>query len=208
MIQEKTLIAFIDHYDSFSRNVIGWLEAANADRFEILHVYSDDNANMDRLRDLPVPLVLSPGPKAPRDNPLTLRLVEKALGQRPILGVCLGHQILAYVHGGAVERSAAARHGATRQIQVHHSRDLFSRMPTSFNAAAYNSLTVSQAVLNNAKVALLATCENDEVQALRFDAGAVPAFGVQFHPESFLSDSCNGMAAYWLGAAAAWRQPL
>ena len=203
----KSPIAFIDHYDSFSRNVLGWLEAANADRIQLLHIYCDDIDSIERLYKFPIPLVLSPGPKAPCDNLYTMRLIDKWLGRCPILGVCLGHQMLASAFGAKIEKSLVPRHGATRTIKKVNDEDLLVGMPATFRVAAYNSLTVAASILNQSEVTLLATCEHHEIQSLRFMGfpDSVPAYGVQFHPESFISESCEAIAEFWIASVVAWQ---
>src|SRR5688572_30515727 len=98
-------VALIDHYDSFTFNVLDWL-AAGTPPLDVRYVAGDDAAALAALASAPCPLVLSPGPRAPADAPATLSLLQALLGKVPILGVCLGHQMLAHAAGAAVVRGS------------------------------------------------------------------------------------------------------
>ncbi len=190
-------LALIDHYDSFTFNVIDWLEQDPDVKVE--RVCFDDEAAMAALAAAPVPLVLSPGPKRPEDARATLALVQKLLGKTPILGICLGHQLLAHLAGARIVPGSAPFHGSTREIRPLRSGGLFAGLgAASFRAATYNSLVVEEATLP-APWRVTARCELGEVQAIaREVAGDADAFGIQFHPESFLSESAALLRGNWL----------
>lgn len=194
-------LALIDHYDSFTFNVIDWLERDPAVVCE--RVSFDDEAGMARLLAAPCPLVLSPGPKRPEDAASTLALLQKLLGNVPILGVCLGHQMLAHLAGARIVPAAAPFHGSTRKILPLTSSGLLAGLPLSgFHAALYNSLVVDEGSLP-APWVVTARCEQNEVQAIaRLVPGRAPAFGIQFHPESFLSENADLLRTNWLRLAA------
>jgi anthranilate synthase component 2 len=199
-------LVLVDHYDSFTFNVIGWLSAAG---FDVRRIAFDDAAAMAALLAAPEPFVLSPGPRAPADAPQSLALVRNLQGTVPILGVCLGHQLLAAAAGAAIRRGRAPFHGATRQIRVGPdvgASPLAAALPPAFAAATYNSLVIDAATLP-APWRVLATCaEEGEVQMIAWEPpGRAPAYGVQFHPESFLSERQEALAAAWLGIVSAWR---
>lgn len=191
-------LALIDHYDSFTFNVIDWLErdpAVTVDR-----VAFDDEAALRRLESAAVPVVLSPGPKRPEDQPQTLALLRKILGRTPILGICLGHQQLALLAGARIVAGAEPFHGATRAVHPSASQGLFADMPP-FRAATYNSLVVEPGTLPSPWI-VTACCERGEIQAIeRVVPGDAPAFGIQFHPESFLSEFASVLRRNWLAAA-------
>lgn len=190
-------LALIDHYDSFTFNVIEWL-ARSVPHLDLLHIAFDDSAALDRLTNDPLPLILSPGPKRPDDAPLTLAVLQKLTGRVPILGICLGAQMLAHTAGAKIARAKAPFHGSTRRIAVLESNPLLGAAGTVWRAAVYNSLTVDVRTLPSPWRAL-AVDEQDELQALvRFVPGEAPAYGLQFHPESFLSDGCEALAVNWL----------
>jgi anthranilate synthase/aminodeoxychorismate synthase-like glutamine amidotransferase len=181
-------IALIDHYDSFTYNVLDWL-ASGPEGLEVACVAYDDARSMAVLAAEPVPLVLSPGPKRPEDAEPTVALVRRLLGRVPIFGVCLGHQILAHVSGATIVRSRDPHHGTTRTITPRAPvAPLFAGMPPSFAAATYNSLVVDPATLAPGW-RQTAVCDRGECQGLAYEpAGSAPAYGVQFHPESYLSE--------------------
>ena len=93
-------IAFIDHYDSFSFNVLDWLECASRGKIAVKKIVAKDEASLARLKYSPIPIVISPGPGRPGDYPRTLDLIKNVMDQVPILGVCLGHQMLREIAGG------------------------------------------------------------------------------------------------------------
>lgn len=188
-------LGFIDHYDSFSFNVIDWLKQGAV---EIDYAAFDDVNGLERIRRLGIPLVISPGPKHPLDAGPTLAFLAKSLGKVPILGICLGHQLLATAAGGLVVRAKSPFHGVARRVDVLDEKDLFSRFPPTFKAASYNSLTVSP---HADGFEVIACCEEGEVQAIRLKNLAAPAFGVQFHPESFMSEEADQLRSNWLSLA-------
>lgn len=191
-------IAFIDHYDSFSFNLIDWLRSG-PDPLVVERVCHDDRRGLDRVAAAELPLVLSPGPGHPDPSPAVQSLLGEALGHRPVLGVCLGHQILARLAGLAVGRCRAPWHGAARRIRVVDPGGFMARMPSTFRAASYNSLTVADS-RGASLVKVSARCETDgEIQALEYGTRGDPgqALGVQFHPESFMSENQEALLGNW-----------
>ncbi len=198
-------LVLIDHYDSFTFNVIDWLESSlEGMTIERLPYY-----NIYKLRDLTErntdPLVLPPGPNAPHDCPATMQLLKASLGKVPILGICLGHQMLGVVAGGRIVQATTPFHGSTRQILPTSTpgKGLLAGIAAPFSAATYNSLAVTFDTPHehNEYWQLDAYCSYGDVQAMSFAHPIAPAFGVQFHPESFLSTEENKtLLANWLAA--------
>lgn len=135
-----------------------------------------------------LPLVLSPGPNSPHDPASSHDLLKSALGHRPVLGICLGHQIIAAHLGAKIVRSKHAFHGATKNVTFRAGSELLPAHTKVLAAASYNSLVVSPDELP-ARLQVEATCSDGEVQALSVNglAQAACCWGVQFHPESFMS---------------------
>ncbi len=196
----RTQMYFIDHYDSFSYNVIDWLTAGDPD-VQVHHLQYDNNSAVKRIHDQPLPLVLSPGPRHPKDAAPTSDLVRSFLGKVPILGVCLGHQILGMIGGFAVTKASHPFHGSTLDITIRNPGILFAGAPAHFKAATYNSLVVTQDPhkKTSSDWDINAVNQHGEIQALTWTKpNAAPAFGVQFHPESFLTEEKLCLQRNWL----------
>lgn len=197
-------IAFIDHYDSFSFNVIDWLQTAGSSSLTIEYVPYDDTAKMLRLVREPMPVVVSPGPKRPEDVPQTLEVISALWGKVPLLGICLGHQIFGHLMGATIERCPRPIHGATKNMHILKPHPIFAGVGEFASMATYNSLYVCREGLQS-PVQILAVDEDDQIQAMSCLAdGAAPAIGLQFHPESFLSKSGSCIAKNWLNMVEDW----
>jgi anthranilate synthase/aminodeoxychorismate synthase-like glutamine amidotransferase len=179
-------VLLIDHYDSFTRNVLGWLDPGDG-LLRIRTIAFDDPQAMESAALSSAPLILSPGPRHPSDAAPTLALVAKRLGSAPIIGICLGHQLLAVHAGARIARDPAPFHGSTRAITPAASA-IFRGISQPFAAAVYNSLTVDPQSIPSPWI-IAATGPLGEVQAIAFEPPhAAPAYGLQFHPESYLSE--------------------
>lgn len=196
-------LGFIDHYDSFSHNVIDWLTASPYD-VELVVTPYDHRQKMAEIARQRLPLVLSPGPNSPHDPLSSHELLRQALGNRPVLGICLGHQIIGAYHGAKIIRSEHAFHGATKQVHFRKDSPLLTG-DERFAAASYNSLVVGLAGMPDALV-VEATCEFGEIQALSVTGLADHAccWGVQFHPESFMSVGFDPLRDQFMARVAAY----
>lgn len=200
-------IILIDHYDSFSMNVLDWLERAG---FNVI-VCPHDSAQMQHLialseiqlkgnaqdyleHQLRRPLVFGPGPRSPECFPNSLKLAERVLYRWPILGLCLGHQMIGVLAGLDVRKAAAPHHGSLREIFIDHQSPLFRGIEASLYAATYNSLVVSGNLSKPWRVC--ARNAQGEIEAIENLDGA-GVFGIQFHPESFLSLRGDHIASNW-----------
>ncbi len=173
------MIAVIDNYDSFTYNLVQYLGELGA----ALRVFRNDEVTVDDLAALgPTHVVISPGPGAPDEGGISQAAIRHFAGRAPVLGVCLGHQCLGAVYGGLVGRAPRLMHGKTSRI-YHYGRDLFEGLPSPFEATRYHSLIVGEPVPDCLEVTAF-TAEG-EVMALRHRQ--YPVFGVQFHPESILT---------------------
>ena len=174
------MIVVIDNYDSFTYNLVQYLGELGAK----IEVYRNDAVTIEEIRALnPTHIVISPGPGTPEDGGISLDAIRAFHATTPILGVCLGHQCIAAAFGGRVGRAERLMHGKTSPVR-HTQTDILAGIPTPFEAMRYHSLIVHDPVPDCLEV--LATTDRGEIMALRHrDA---PTFGVQFHPESILTD--------------------
>ncbi len=170
----------IDNYDSFTYNLVQFLGMLGAD----LIVYRNDHATLREVADLrPGGIVISPGPKAPRDAGLSKEIIAAFGASTPILGVCLGHQCIGEVYGGRVDRAPYVMHGKTSQIH-HDGQGVFTGLPSPMQAARYHSLAVLDEPLPDC-LAVSARTEDGVIMGVRHRD--LPVEGIQFHPESFMT---------------------
>jgi len=213
-------IAFIDHYDSFSDNVIDWLLSAS-DVLAIERFFADDPQLIPAVKSLQIPTVFSPGPKSPVDLENSVILARELMGHVPLLGICLGHQIFAHSTGVRIVRSAHPFHGSTRSICIENATftsfgNIYSGSPMIFEAGTYNSLVVDPDSIGD-RGTIAARCECcREVQACVWHCTETgsgvshswPAWSVQYHPESFLSKSSEYLLKAWMEVACAFESRI
>ncbi len=178
-------VLLIDNIDSFTWNLAQLIRSAGAE----CHVVRNDEVTVVDIRRMsPDRIVLSPGPGGPADSKASLDAVKEFYASIPMLGVCLGHQCLAHVFGGPafVGRAQTVMHGKTSKV-FHDGKDLFQKIASPFTAARYHSLIVKR-VPNDFVVTAWTGTQNkpDVIMAMRHES--LPVFGVQFHPESFLTE--------------------
>ena len=181
------MILLIDNYDSFTYNLVQYLGALG----QTVVVRRNDAITLDEIAALaPERLVISPGPCTPDEAGISLDAIRHFAGQLPILGVCLGHQALAQVFGGRVVRAAKVMHGKTSQIR-HDDQGVFSGLRNPLTVTRYHSLIVEAATLP-AALEVTAWSLPDERNLVSEIMGVrhrqLPIVGVQFHPESILSE--------------------
>ncbi len=175
----------IDNYDSFTYNLVQYL----AELGEDVRVVRNDALSVEEISKLaPSRIVISPGPGTPDQAGVSLQLLEKLGSQIPILGVCLGHQSIGQVFGGKVVRAQKIMHGKTSMIH-HTGKGVFAALPNPFEATRYHSLVVEKSSLPDC-LEVTAWTQNedgsiDEIMGLRHKT--LPIEGVQFHPESILT---------------------
>jgi anthranilate synthase/aminodeoxychorismate synthase-like glutamine amidotransferase len=178
------MLLVIDNYDSFTYNLVQYLGELGREPI----VRRNDALTVEEVGSLaPGAIVLSPGPCTPREAGITVPLIRRWGGQIPILGVCLGHQAIGEAYGGKVIRAGRVMHGKTSRIE-HGGGGLFRDMPSPLEGMRYHSLIVERESLPPA-LEVLATTRDEptEIQALRHREH--PVWGVQFHPESILTQS-------------------
>ncbi len=174
------MLVMIDNYDSFTYNLVQYFGELGAE----MAVFRNDQITLAHLVTLsPTHLVISPGPGDPNDGGISNEAIRHFTGKIPVLGVCLGHQCIGTVFGGKVSRAPRLMHGKTSPI-YHHGQDLFEGLPSPFNATRYHSLIVEEPLPDCLEAQ--AFTKEGEVMALRHKES--PTFGVQFHPESILTE--------------------
>ncbi len=175
------MILLIDNYDSFTYNLAQHLGQMG----ETLVVRRNDQIELDEVEELaPDRIVISPGPGVPQDAGISVSLVRRFAGKVPILGVCLGHQAIGYAFGGRVVRAPKIMHGKTSEIR-HDGKTIFRKLPQGFTATRYHSLIVERKSLPK-DLEISAETADGTIMGLRQRKLRVE--GVQFHPESVLTD--------------------
>ena len=172
----------LDNYDSFTYNIVQYFGQLGED----VHVHRKDKITIDEIETLnPKRLVISPGPCSPEEAGISVAAIKHFAGKIPILGVCLGHQSIGAAFGGKVIRSSSLMHGKTSPIH-HDGKELFQGLPNPFQATRYHSLIVERHSLPEC-LEVTAWVDNGEIMGMRHRE--LPVWGVQFHPESILTES-------------------
>jgi anthranilate synthase/aminodeoxychorismate synthase-like glutamine amidotransferase len=186
-------VLVVDNYDSFTYNLVQCLMSLGA---ECLVVANDATNVADVRAHHPDGLLISPGPGKPEDAGMTLQLIQELGRSMPILGVCLGHQALALAFGARVERAERPVHGKTSPVR-HDARGVFRGLPSPFRATRYHSLLVTERDLPSS-LEVSATTDDGEIMGIRHRQ--LPLEGVQFHPESILTDEGPRLVQNWLSS--------
>jgi anthranilate synthase/aminodeoxychorismate synthase-like glutamine amidotransferase len=186
------VILVIDNYDSFTYNLVQYLGELGAEPV----VVRNDAADLGRIAELrPERIVISPGPGTPDDAGISLDVVRTFGANVPVLGVCLGHQAIGQAFGATVARARRQMHGKTSAIE-HDGRGVFRGVPSPFGATRYHSLAViAETVPGDLEIS--ARADDGEVMGLRHRRW--PVEGVQFHPESILTEHGKTLLANFLG---------
>jgi anthranilate synthase/aminodeoxychorismate synthase-like glutamine amidotransferase len=185
------MILVIDNYDSFTYNLVQYLGELGAK----LEVRRNDQITLDEIERLsPERIVISPGPKTPSEAGICLDVIHQFADRMPILGVCLGHQAIGQAFGGRVIRAPEIMHGKTSQIS-HDGKTIFSGLPNPFPATRYHSLIVERKSLPKC-LAVSATSPDGLIMGFRHKTLKIE--GVQFHPESVLTDAGKQLLANFL----------
>ncbi len=171
----------IDNYDSFTYNLVQYLGTLGAD----VIVKRNDQTSVEEIRDLkPEAIVISPGPCTPAEAGISVEVIKTFHREIPILGVCLGHQSVGVAFGGRIVRAKNLMHGKVSKI-THTGEGIFQNIPSPFTAVRYHSLVIEKESLPEV-LKVTAWSEDDEIMGVQHRE--FPVFGVQFHPESVLSE--------------------
>ena len=190
------MLIMIDNYDSFTYNVVQYLGELGAD----VRVYRNDEISVDQVAALnPEHLVISPGPCTPNEAGISVSLIQQLAGRMPILGVCLGHQSIGQAYGGNVVRAKEVMHGKTSMVH-HKDVGVFQGLNNPFEATRYHSLVIEESSLPDC-LEITAWTESpeggiDEIMGVRHRE--LPIEGVQFHPESILTQQGHDLLRNFL----------
>lgn len=182
-VQGNTMVLMIDNYDSFTYNIVQYCLELGAD----LKIIRNDEMTIEEIEALhPEKIIISPGPATPDDAGVSLAVIEHFQDKVPILGICLGHQSIAQVFGGKVVRAKNMMHGKTSKVERTGECAIFKKMPEIFTATRYHSLIVQRENLPDVIVPTAYSDDDHEIMALQIKEK--PIYGVQFHPESIMSE--------------------
>ncbi len=185
------MLVVIDNYDSFTYNLVQYMGELG----ECPHVFRNDQVTLEELAAIqPDRIVISPGPKTPKEAGISCGIITQFAGQVPILGVCLGHQCIGAAFGGRIVRAARLMHGKTSPI-CHDGRTIFSGLPNPFEATRYHSLLVDREGLPDCLEISAETAEG-EIMGVRHKEYRIE--GIQFHPESILTKEGKGLLRNFL----------
>jgi anthranilate synthase/aminodeoxychorismate synthase-like glutamine amidotransferase len=189
------MILIIDNYDSFTYNLYQYLCELGAE----VEVFRNDALSVADIRAMePEAIVISPGPGTPYDAGISIEVVKRLGPSIPILGVCLGHQAIGAAYGADIVRAPVVMHGKTSSVN-HESIGIFRQLPNPFTATRYHSLIVDEGSLPPA-LEVTARSEDGTIMGLRHREFDV--YGVQFHPESILTETGHQMLATFIGSSA------
>lgn len=182
------MILMIDNYDSFTYNLVQYL----GEMGQQLKVYRNNKITLEEIEEMkPDRLVISPGPCTPNEAGISVAAIKHFAGKVPILGVCLGHQSIGQAFGGEVVRASRLMHGKTSLIH-HDDQGVFAGLPNPFEATRYHSLIIRRETLPDC---LQITAETDQREIMGVRHKDLPIEGVQFHPESILTQDGKKLLA-------------
>ena len=187
------MILMIDNYDSFTYNVVQYCKELGAD----LKIIRNDEMSVEEIEALhPGKIIISPGPATPDDAGVTLDVIKHFQDKVPIFGICLGHQSIAQVFGGKVVRAKNMMHGKTSQMKQTDGCAIFQDIPQEFIATRYHSLIVDKNTLPKSIEPKAFSTDDNEIMALKIKDKEI--YGVQFHPESIMSEYGHEMIGNFL----------
>ena len=187
------MLLMIDNYDSFTYNLVQYLGELGQE----VQVYRNDEIDLKKIADLkPIYIVISPGPCTPNEAGISLALIKEFAGKIPLLGVCLGHQSIGQAFGGKIIKAKTLMHGKTSLIH-HTSTGVFKDLPNPYTATRYHSLVIERETIPDC-LEITAWTDDGEIMGVRHKTLAVE--GVQFHPESVLTEHGHDLLNNFLKA--------
>ncbi len=185
------MLLMIDNYDSFTYNLVQYFGELGED----VRVFRNDQITLEQIDALkPDHICISPGPCSPAEAGISISVIKHYAGKIPILGVCLGHQAIGAAFGGHVIRAKQIMHGKTSEI-THTGTDLFKGLPSPFTVIRYHSLAIERSSIPDC---LLITAETEDGEIMGVRHRTLPVYGVQFHPESILSEHGHALLKNFL----------
>lgn len=180
------MLLMIDNYDSFTYNLVQYFGELGAN----VQVHRNDQITLEQIDQLAPDLIcISPGPCSPTEAGVSIDVIKRYAGKVPILGVCLGHQAIGAAFGGRIVRAKEIMHGKTSPV-THQQSDVFAGLPSPFTVIRYHSLAIERASLPNS---LIITAETPDGEIMGVRHRELPLYGVQFHPESVLSEQGHAL---------------
>ncbi len=178
------MILLIDNYDSFTYNLVHYVEELDFD----VEIYRNDKISLNKIKRLnPQKIIISPGPCTPNEAGISINLIKKFYKDIPILGVCLGHQAIAQAFGAKIVKAKKIMHGKV-SMMTNLGSQIFSGIPKKFNATRYHSLVIQNNTLPNDFKIISDTIDNGKKVIMGIEHNQYPCFGVQFHPESIATN--------------------
>lgn len=187
------MLLIVDNHDSFTFNLVDLLRQIGVE-MEVLSVENLDLDEVERFSHI----LISPGPDVPRAYPNLFAMLERYHQTKSILGVCLGHQTLCEFFGGTLYNLNNVRHGQQRTLRQLRPNPMFQGLPSEFRVGLYHSWGILQKSLENTPLVTTAECEQGVLMAFRHQS--LPIYGVQFHPESFITEYGRELLTNWLHA--------
>lgn len=185
------MLFMLDNYDSFTYNLVQYFGELG----QTVHVARNDQISIAEIEALnPERICISPGPCAPAQAGISIELIHHFVGKKPILGVCLGHQAIGAAYGGDIVRAREIMHGKVSPV-THTGSDVFKGLPSPFNVTRYHSLAIARDTLPEC---LAITAETADGEIMGVAHRTLPIYGVQFHPESVLSEHGHALLRNFL----------
>ncbi len=176
------MILMIDNYDSFTYNIVQYFGKLGAE----IEVFRNDKITVEEIEKMnPQAIVISPGPCTPKEAGISVEAIKHFSGRKPLLGICLGHQSIGFAFGAKIVRAKKLMHGKASQI-VHNGKGLFKGMKNPFSAIRYHSLVIERNSLPEVFEITAESMDDREIMGIKHKEH--PTYGVQFHPESILTE--------------------
>lgn len=191
------MLLIIDNYDSFTYNLVRYFKELN----EEVVIYRNDKISIEEIKELKIDgIVISPGPKSPKEAGISLDIIENFKGDIPILGICLGHQSIGYSFGGEIVKGMEPVHGKISYVK-HNSEGMFKGIKNPLRVTRYHSLIIDKESLPN-ELQVVAETEDNIIMAVRHKE--YPIFGVQFHPEAEMTEEGHKLLNNFINIAKAY----